>query len=303
MTAVVSRMHLSVIIPTRDRLPTLRATLAGLAAQQLGDATAEVIVVDNGSTDGTREALAELERTFPLPLKPLHEPTPGAGPARNAGLAAAEGKVVLFLGDDTRPAGPALLSYHTQLHAQHAGQKYAVLGRVEWAPHLTVTPLMRWLEHGAQFAYADLRPGPTGPEHFYTAHVSAPRELLQDAGGFDPGIPFDFEDSELGQRLFDAGLELDYHPELIVHHDHPITLDAWIRRQERVGKAGRRVLEAHELPERLVPRPGGWRWSAAKALAAAAGRPEHEWRRLPAPLRDRLYAAAHYAAYARGYGH
>ena len=61
-----------------------------------------------------------------------------------------------------------------------------MLGRVAWAPHLTVTPLMRWLEHGAQFAYADMRAGPAGPEHFYTSHVSAPRDLLREAGGFDP---------------------------------------------------------------------------------------------------------------------
>ena len=34
---------------------------------------------------------------------------------------------------------------------------------------------MRWLEHGGQFAYAEIRPGPAGPEHFYAAHVSLPR--------------------------------------------------------------------------------------------------------------------------------
>jgi glycosyltransferase involved in cell wall biosynthesis len=294
-------MHLSVIIPTRDRLPTLRATLAGLAEQEVGDLAVEVVVVDNGSEDGTFAALADLAPTFPLPLRVLSEATPGAGPARNAGLAAAEGEIVLFLGDDTRPAGRDLLRRHIQLHQARAEGPYAVLGRVVWAPQLTVTPLMRWLEHGAQFAYADMQAGPAGPEHFYTAHVSAPRELLRAAGGFDPQAPMHFEDAELGSRLFASGLVLDYHPELVVQHDHRITLPGWIRRQEAVGRAGRRLHERLELPEQIVPRPGGWRWTAATAIARVAGTPSAEWRRVPGPLRDRLYAAAHYAAYARGY--
>ena len=116
MTAVVSRMHLTVIIPTRDRLPVLRATLAGLADQELGPVETEVIVVDNGSTDGTTAALEALVADFPLPLIALHEPTPGAGPARNTGLARARGDAVLFLGDDTRPAAPDLLRRHAELH-------------------------------------------------------------------------------------------------------------------------------------------------------------------------------------------
>ena len=295
-------MHLSVIIPTRDRLPTLRATLDGLAGQDLGEATAEIVVVDNGSQDGTPAALAGLRARFPLPLSTVAEATPGAGPARNTGLAAARGDLVLFLGDDTRPAHDDLLRRHVELHAARAAAApYAVLGRVAWAPELAVTPLMRWLEHGPQFAYADMRAGPAGPQHFYTAHVSARRDRLREAGGFDPDIPFLFEDAELGRRLFDAGLELDYHPELVVHHDHPITLAGWSRRQEQAGRAGRRLLERHTLPEEIVPRPGGWRWTAASALARVAGTPSSEWRRLPSPLRERLYAAAHYAAYARGY--
>ncbi len=291
------------IIPTRDRLPTLRRTLAALAEQRLEGVEAELIVVDNGSGDGTSAALELLRPGFALPLRPLSEPAPGAGPARNAGLGAARGRVVLFLGDDTRPADPDLLRRHAELHpAQPPAEPYAVLGRVGWDPGLAVTPLMRWLEHGGQFAYADMRAGPAGPEHFYTAHVSLSRDLVLGAGGFDARVPFHFEDSLLGRRLFAAGLRLDYHPELLVHHEHAITLAGWIRRQEEVGRAGRRLREIEAVEERLVPLPGGWRWSAATALARVSGTPASEWRRWPPPVRDRLYAAAHYAAYARGYG-
>ena len=296
-----AEMRLSVIIPTRDRLPTLRRTLAALAEQRLDRVEAEVVVVDNGSADGTFAALEHMKEGFPLPLRPFEEPSPGPGPARNAGLAAARGDIVLFLGDDTRPASTELLERHAALHAATVGDPHAILGRVGWAPELDVTPLMRWLEHGAQFAYADLHPGLAGPEHFYTAHVSAPRSLVEAAGGFDERVPFHFEDSVLGSRLFDAGLTLHYHPELLVHHDHVVTLARWLQRQEQVGQAGRRVRELHALDERLVPEPGGWRWTAAESISRISGSPDSEWRRWPPAVRDRLYAAAHYAAYARGY--
>ena len=142
---------------------------------------------------------------------------------------------------------------------------------------------MRWLEHGAQFAYADMHAGPRRPEHFYTAHVSVSRSVLQEAGGFDPQIPFDFEDGELGQRLVDrAASRSTTTPSCSSTTTTRCTLESWIRRQERVGAAGRRVLELHDLPERIVPRPGGWRWTAATAIAKAAGTPDTEWQRLPA---------------------
>ena len=295
-------MHLTVIIPTRDRLETLRSTLDALAGQRLEGATAELLVVDDGSRDGTADAVEAMAPAHPLAPRVLRGAARGASAARNLGLRAATGDVALFLGDDTSPADTGLLAAHAALHAQRPEPSYAVLGRVDWAPALAVTPLMRWLELHGQFAFAGLAPGPTLPEHFYTAHVSAKRALLLDADGFDERLPFLFEDADLGARLAAAGLELDYHPELVVHHDHEIALSAWIERQERAGRAGRRLRELRvSVDARIVPEPDGWRWTAARMLARLAGVPASEWRSLPSPLRDRLYSTVHAAAYARGY--
>ena len=295
-------MHLSIIIPTRDRRETLRGTLNALAGQRLEGATAELLVVDDGSRDGTADAVEAMAPAYPLALRVLRGEARGASAARNLGLREATADVVFFLGDDTAPAAAGLLAAHTALHAQRPEPSYAVLGRVEWAPALAITPLMRWLELHGQFAFAALAPGPAPPEHFYTAHVSAKRAFLLDAGGFDERLPFLFEDADLGARLATTGLELDYHPELVVHHDHAITLPAWIERQERAGRAGRRLRELRgNVDPRVVPEPRGWRWVAARVLARLAGTPESEWRALPAPVRDRVYSTVHAAAYSRGY--
>jgi GT2 family glycosyltransferase len=294
-------MRLSVVIPTRNRVATLERSLATLQAQRVEPSDVELIVVDNASSDATPSLLARLEGGGRLELRVVRHETPGASGARNAGIVAARGEILLFLGDDTAPAEPDLLAGHLELHRERPTPTYAVLGRVAWAEHLEVTPLMRWLERGAQFAYAVMDAGPVGPEHFYTAHISIKASLLAGDQGFDERLTVYFEDTELAARLFRRGLVLDYHPELLVFHDHAVTLASWLERQERAGRSGRRVHELQEIDDRLVPLPGRWRWSAARALAWVAGRPQSEWRRLPGPARARLYAAAHYAAYARGF--
>jgi GT2 family glycosyltransferase len=286
-------VKLSVVIPTRDRLARLEATLAALGRQTH---PAEIVVVDNGSTDGTIAAL-EGRRAVRL----VEHPHNGASGARNAGLRVASGDVVLFLGDDTAPASDDLLARHVALHSEHPEDTYAVLGRVAWAPGLTVTPLMRWLEHGPQFAYAVKERGPAGPEHFYTAHVSAKTAILRRAGGFDEALPIYFEDNELGVRLFDLGLRLDYRPELLVHHDHAVTLASWLRRQTVAGRSGFAVNARQPRTPPIAPVPDGPLFSFAAAATRALRNVPGEWQRLPTPLRSRVYSTLHYGAYTRAY--
>src|SRR5213078_249487 len=86
----------SVVIPTRNRRATLAALLERVAPQAAA-AGAEVVVVDNGSTDGTRESLARLAADGRLRV--VHEPVPGATRARTA-----RGEVIAFVDDDALPA-------------------------------------------------------------------------------------------------------------------------------------------------------------------------------------------------------
>ncbi len=84
----------SIVIPVLNGAHTIGATLRSLGEQRV-DAVRETIVVDNGSTDGT----AQVVRQFP-DVRLLHEATPGAAAARNCGLRAATGEVVLFCDAD-----------------------------------------------------------------------------------------------------------------------------------------------------------------------------------------------------------
>src|SRR6266480_4177718 len=101
---MVAPVDISVVIPTRERFGVLARTLDALAAQDPAGVSGEVLVVDNGSRDGSLERVREVADRWmgPFPLVVISEPTPGAAAARNAGVGQSRGERVLFLGDDCR---------------------------------------------------------------------------------------------------------------------------------------------------------------------------------------------------------
>ena len=289
-------MDLTVVIPTRDREQRLRATLDALGRQRLEAAEVEVVVVDNGAQAG------DLPREVgQIAVRTLREPDIGVGLARNAALAAAAAEVVLFLGDDTPPASADLLQAHIRLHRARPEPTYAVLGRIEWDPHLEITEFMRWLPRaGFQNAFDDLEPGPVSAATTqFSSHASMKRSLLDQAGGFDERFPFFFEHVDLGIRLEQAGIVLDYHPELLVHHDHPQTLEGFVERMRAVGAAARVLRSRWPEAAPAEVRAPAWKWRlypAADRVARGALK-----FRLPEGVRDRAWGVRLMAAYADGY--
>ncbi|MFL5912708.1 MAG: glycosyltransferase [Gaiellaceae bacterium] len=270
---------ISVVIPTRARFEVLAGTLEALDP---GGIRAEIVVVDNGA-DARVPSLAETWQG-PVPLVVEAEPTPGAGAARNRGIAVARGRRVLFLGDDCRPVRPDFLAGHAS-----AGEE-AVLGRIEWDPSVEQTPVMRWMEaSGHMVDYGRVERSPSlGPWAFYTGNVSVPRQALLDVAGFDQRFAgYGWEDLDLGLRLMDRGLRLEYRPELLVHHAHRYDTAESLARMEAVGR-GARLL--HRLHDHRRPLPGPPAGRARLALGT-----------LLAPAPARWFRASHLAAFARGY--
>src|SRR5205085_9729138 len=99
MQVAAQPVRLSVVIPTSDRSETLATTRERLRAQEDVGGLAEIVVVDNGSTDDTPQVLADAAEGPGLPVRWLREPRLGPAAARNAGVRAADGDLILFLGD------------------------------------------------------------------------------------------------------------------------------------------------------------------------------------------------------------
>lgn len=232
---------LDVVIPTVGRPDRLHRTLTALDAQTV-DGFQTIVVAD-----GTDAALPEELPGDPRVLVQEHA---GAAAARNRGVAAGDGELVLFLGDDMIPA-PDLVEGHLAAHDAHRAETTAVLGHVDWHPGASGGRLLRWLDwSGIQFDYRQLagRGGEdVGFGRFYTANVSLPRALFEAVGGFDQDhfIVY-YEDIDLGYRLAQVGMELRYAPDARVYHLHDYTLAGLRRRFEGTALSERFMHALHD---------------------------------------------------------
>src|SRR5205823_6890922 len=93
----------SVVIPTFNRAARLGALIEALRGQRAPNIAFEIVVVDNGSNDGT-EALVQNVAAIDQRIEYIRQPQRGASYARNAGVARARGAIIAFLDDDVVPA-------------------------------------------------------------------------------------------------------------------------------------------------------------------------------------------------------
>lgn len=226
--------YFSVVIPTYNRLAMLTRVLDALEAQQ--DAPPyEVIVINDGSTDGTEAAIGGRRGiTFRT------QPNGGPGRARNHGVTLAKGTFVVFIGDDTVPE-PQFLAEHARVHRESGDDPMtACLGYTGWPADERVTAFMDYInDYGLQFGYKLIRDGDVVPfNFFYTSNISIAREVLA-AHPFDTTFPAAaWEDTELAYRLDALGLKIRYNAKAITRHHHPMSVDSFARRQYTVGKSG-----------------------------------------------------------------
>jgi GT2 family glycosyltransferase len=212
-------LDLSVIIPTFNRRATLQLCLAALAMQTLPAERFEVIVIDDGSTDGTEGCCRANAYPFSS-LQYLRQENQGAGAARNAGVAAARGEYLLFLNDDSI-AAPNLLAEHISFHRRNGQQRWAVLGAFVASAECNRRAVSLWINRSTfLFPQNALRPGQScDAAYFITCNLSIKRRAVLDAGSFDTSLRV-AEDTELGTRLAARGYRVKYHPLAAAWHEH-----------------------------------------------------------------------------------
>lgn len=224
----------SIVIPTWNRMDTLPEVMAAVE-DQIADRAAELIVVDDGSTDETAGFLQRRPQTDRF--RWVRQENQGPAAARNAGVALARGQRVAFLGDDTVPE-PGWLEAHGRAAESHGVRdEVAVLGYTAWHPRVRLTRFLKYInDYGLQFGYALIDDPEQVPfNFFYTSNISLPRALLIEEP-MDTGFPYAaWEDTELSYRLQRRGLRMVYEPQARVLHDHPTDFDRFTQRQEKAG--------------------------------------------------------------------
>ena len=222
----------SVIIPTYQRRASLERVLGGLAGQEWDRDRLEVLVISDGSQDGS----IEMARGYPMPflLRALGQPNQGPAAARNLGLAHATGPLVLFLDDDVVPA-PQLVAEHVLAHAERPNR--VVMGPLLEPEDEPLLPWVRWEARSLAAQYQAMDAGRWRPTawQFYTGNASVKLEWLRAAGGFDPAYKR-AEDVHLAFRLEKLGCEFVFNPRAAGVHFARRPYSSWLHAAYQYGR-------------------------------------------------------------------
>jgi GT2 family glycosyltransferase/peptidoglycan/xylan/chitin deacetylase (PgdA/CDA1 family) len=244
----------SVVIPTHERRETIVRNVAALDRQSCRDF--EAIVVVDGSTDGTAEALRELEVSFPLTV--IEQANQGVAKARTAGAAVARGEILLFMDDDME-ADPQLLAEHDKSHRDGSD---LVLGDLPLHPD-SPRNLLSW---GVGF-WADSRRerleaagNELGFDDLITGQMSVSRAAFERAGGFDASFTRDglvpSGDMDFGYRVLKAGFRATFNPAAISYQYYDVDPGDYLRRAYDIGSSEQELVIKHpEQAKRLDEAP------------------------------------------------
>lgn len=247
-------MKITVLVCTCNRAESLHRALATIAASEMPDHIPwEVLVVDNNSTDATRDVIEGFCQRYPHRFRYLFEPQPGKSYALNSGIRNSQSDILAFADDDATVDRRWLWNLTKPLE----GNEWAGTGGrifLQW-PH----SLPRWVattgpdarhcfpgfDHGPEARELDAPP--------FGANMAFRREMFERYGLFrtDLGpstvrdVPPHSEDTEFGRRLIAGGERLRYEPSAVVYHpveESRLNQAYFLKWRFDLGRANFRVL-------------------------------------------------------------
>ncbi|MGQ9525764.1 MAG: glycosyltransferase [Armatimonadota bacterium] len=231
------RLDASVVVCTYNRRDLLVGALESIRAQTVKNGTSwEVLVVDNGCTDGTWDVLQHIAQGWEL-LRPLREPRPGKSFALNTAIRYARGEVLAFTDDDVvadRNWLISILDGFRRFEVSMAGGRVLPLweaDRPAWYREPEYRGVIAHWDHGERpFLISDTSSVPSGN------NLAVRADVVRRYGGFHTGLGAGRvhrgADSELGIRLFRAGERIAYLPGAVVYHrvDQRLLRRSYVRR-------------------------------------------------------------------------
>ena len=257
-------MKISVVIPTYNRRESLALCLEAVFDQDLPSSRYEVVVVVDGSRDGTSGMLQII----------VEQKNRGQATARNAGVNAATGEIVLFLDDDFQ-CDRGLLSAHLLAHEKNA--RGVVFGRTRGilthCPSLLETQTWKGFEDYYRRFENDSRP--KYPDDAWVGpNCSMSRSIFLEAGGYDEKLfPRRWEDVDLGLRLWKQGAIFRFEGRAVASHRWVKSRrQFWIDTEEDGASIVRMFrrhpeMRAHSIIAGLMGAPA-WKRLAARTLTS-----------------------------------
>jgi len=243
-------VNVSIIIPCLNEERNIRPCLESLASQDYpGDF--EIIVVDNGSDDKTREIVGDLSNSHPR-IRLVLEPEKGTASARNAGVRSAAHDFLAFVDADCESPGGWLSTLVRGYEAAKIRDPgiIAVGGR-NIAPG-DAGPFVRAIEIALDSyigSYVSIQ-GRQYPRAVLVSNLSMSNALFEkekivEVGGFDESLRSEAEDADINFRLAEAGYRFLFIPESFVWHRLRSSPRLWLKNMFRYGKGRTRLLKRH----------------------------------------------------------
>lgn len=242
-------MRATIQLCTYNRSALLRRVLEACFDQN-ADEEYEVVLVNDGSTDGTRDVIEFMRKRATCPFAVVEQPNGGLARARNAGIARARGERIIFIDDDVLVL--------PNFVAEHIRSGRAFPGRIVRGGAINVE------------SFDDLPPPiwslrNYSANYFWTTNVSVPLDTLRAAGGFNESFAeYGWEDIDVGLRLRANRVRATFNPRALAYHYKPKPKTGDVVAMERQARAQART--AVKL-ERLHPQ---WRAYLATGDYAAA---------------------------------
>src|SRR5262245_15535984 len=217
----MSQPDISIVVCTQNRAEMLRGALASLYDLTTSGFTYEIVVIDNGSSDHTPQAISAAAIESRHPLRGVIEPERGIVPARNRGIREARGRWIAFFDDDQL----ADVRWVAGLYHGANEKRCRVVGG---SVHLSLPggcarrldPTVRMLLGEARLsdeprAYGGrMTPG--------CGNLMIERSVFDEVGVFERTVDGRGEDTDLFSRIERAGIAAWYFPRAIVHHLTPL---------------------------------------------------------------------------------
>ncbi len=239
----------SIEISTYNRKDILREVLDRLAEQTYPMSDFEVVISDDGSSDGLIELVKQLADKLPYHLQILRNERKGVGHNHNAGIKACRGELVVMLAADIL-AEPQLLAEFVAAHQADPDPALFVAGQIRQAPPVVDTVFQRAFDVLVDKLFDDQLKGLHVP-HFWVSNISFKKQFMLEHGMFREWLYAAGEDIELGYRLRSAGMKLVKNPRAIGYHYHEVTPESIALRSYSTGYYRYLLTESISDPEFL----------------------------------------------------
>ena len=239
-----NELRVSVVIPTYNSAESLRVCLDALSAQDFPDSDFEVFVVDDGSTDNTREVV-ESYAEAPANIRYWRQEHGGPALARNHGTWRTSGRIVMFTDADCKPC-PNWISQMAAPFEEPGSTVAAVKGAYKTRQDGFIA---RFAQMEFESRYRKMMKREV-VDFVDTYSAAFSRTVFTELEGFDTSFPLaNNEDVEFSYRMADRGHRMVFNPDAVVYHHHPDTIYRYLR--TKFGRAYWRMAVYRTFPEKM----------------------------------------------------